>query len=538
MAKKQPQHSRFENVRLSDGFRTGNLIGKGMFAWVYNGITPSGDKVAIKVPHRLDRQAERRFHREIKVMRELPPNAHCVGYRGSGTASDGTPWLAMEFIDGFTLRSVTIKKKPISERASCALMYQLCEGFAGLHKLGLAHRDIKPDNIMITNADRQVKLMDFGLVQDSQGLLKLFEDEDIVEGQDFGDDLDEGMIAGTPEFMAPEQISDPSLDDSSRRKTDTTADVYSLGVIFYQLLTGRKPFPFDPKSKKPSGYQKEVLAYLDHRLAQEDYDLLRPAEINEELWTVIAKALSKDPKLRQGSAREMGADVEHYMTTGEGVREQDVENTVALDMAAIPELAALAKKVEEGGYGVLSQMAGALPEAPKPPPRQESAQRRQAPTKPARPSSKAAAEAAAPRQKSVRRSLSPHRGGGNQAPPRERRLSSSSNQAVPRERRLSSSSNTAAQRPQLAGLAGGGEGPHRQNSVRISQSGRAKGLTRTGSHAVAPQQDLNATGKRSPLVAQLPDKPTASKGTPWIPIVIVSALLVIVGVVAALFLMK
>lgn len=483
MAKPAAQE-RHANMQLGDGFVTKQFIGKGMFAWVYNALTPQGERVAVKIPHRLDRQAKLRFLREIKVMRELPANPHCVGYRGAGELADGTPWLAMEYVDGFTLRSVTLKEKAISERASCALMFQLCEGFAGLHRLGLAHRDIKPDNIMITNKDRQVKLMDFGLVQDSQGLLKLFEDEDIVQGSDFGIDLDDGMIAGTPEFMAPEQISDPSLDAKSKRKTDTTADVYSLAVIFYQLLTGTKPFPFLPTSRKAAAYQKEVMVYLDARLTQQDGDLKRPKEINPELWSIVDKALRRNPKARQGDARELGQDLEHYMVTGEGIREDDVEQTVALDIANIPELAALARQVDEGGYGVLTQVV--------------------VPPKPAPPAAPRSANVSEQRQGSVRRNIT------------------------------SAPAAASAPRPSIATLEPG-------SGARISSGARAKGLTRAPDpHLVSTteglDQEIVATAMRAspymPQVAQPPGKPPARM--PWVPIVIVTSLIVIAGIVAFL----
>ncbi len=353
---------RYTGVTLPGGYRVGEELGSGAFAQVYRATDSTGQPVAVKIATRVDEQATRRFYREIKVARALPPNPHCVAFRGAGETSDGRPWLAMEYVDGFTLSAVVAAGKPVPERAACALMIQLCEGFGGLHKLGLAHRDIKPDNIMITSDRRSVKLLDFGLVQDSQGLLRLFEEEDILQGRDFADDLDRGMIAGTPEYMAPEAISDPKLDDPTKQRTDTTADVYSLGVIFYQLLTGRKPFPFDTKAKDFKRYQKEVLAYLARRLKQVDEDLRRPPEINPALWTVIAKALRREPKLRQGDARVLLQDVERYAQTGAGIPEdEDVSATMAMDMSSIPGLKELQARMDEQGFGALETPEGGKP---------------------------------------------------------------------------------------------------------------------------------------------------------------------------------
>ncbi|TNF31362.1 MAG: serine/threonine protein kinase [Deltaproteobacteria bacterium] len=316
--------SRYLGARLANGMELERFLGAGKFAWVYaaGGV---GEPAAVKVLFRDDTQGERRFQREIKVMRELPPNANCVGYRGHGTLPDGAPWVAMELVDGFTLQSVLRSGRCIPERAACLLMAQICDGFRELHKLGLTHRDITPDNIMITHRGRQVKIMDFGLVQDSQGLLKLFEERDVLAGHDFSDDIDAGLIAGTPEYMAPEQITDPRR---GARRTDTTADVYALGVVFYQLLTGRQLFPFAAGSGGHTG--REGLAhYLNYRQAFHDEDLEPPANIDAELWSIVRKALGQDPSMRQRTASELADDIRFYLETGQGVLDDDLSETVS-----------------------------------------------------------------------------------------------------------------------------------------------------------------------------------------------------------------
>ncbi len=321
---------RYLGVELPGGFVPERRVGAGNFAWVFRGHGPAGEPVAIKLLHRQDHQGVRRFAREIKVCRELPPSPHTVRYIAHGEAPDGAPWFAMEFVDGLTLTELLRRRRRFAVPDAVKLMFQLCKGFAGLHRLGVAHRDIKPDNIMLTHRDEQVKIMDFGLVQDSQGLLKLFEEHDMVGGgDDFADDLDQGMLAGTPEYMAPEQISDPKLTDPAQLKTDTTADVYSLGVIFYQLLTGRKMFPLVPRAQGGSALQREVMDYLERRVAQRDADLVRPRAIEPQLWTIVAKAVRRDPKMRQGDATELARDLQTYMWTGRGIPEdEDVSPTV------------------------------------------------------------------------------------------------------------------------------------------------------------------------------------------------------------------
>lgn len=237
----------------------------------------------------------------------------------------------MDFVDGFTLGAILRQNRPVPEQATCALMVQLCDGFDGLHKLGLTHRDITPDNIMITHAERAVKLMDFGLVQDSQGLLQLYEQVDILQGDDFLDDLDAGLIAGTPEFMAPEQISDPHEKDRARQKTDTMADVFALGTIFHQLIAGQQLFPFGIGSRGAAGKQG-LINYLDYRMNFRDDSLVCPAGISPELWSIVRKSLARDPKHRQRDGAELGADIRFYLDTGQGVLEDDMSATIAQDV--------------------------------------------------------------------------------------------------------------------------------------------------------------------------------------------------------------
>lgn len=313
------------------------FVGAGKFAWVYEARARTAPnaapvRVAVKLLYRDDVQAVRRFQRETKVMRQLPAHPNCVAYKGHGT-HDKRPWVAMDFVDGFTLSAVLRSGRPIPERAACTLMAQLCDGFEGLHRLGLTHRDITPDNIMITQADRQVKLMDFGLVLDSQGLLQLYEQVDILDGKDFLDDLDAGLIAGTPEFMAPEQILDPHEKDRLRQKTDTTADVFALGTIFYQLLSGTQLFPYERGARGATGKQA-LINYLDWRVRFRDEDIPLHDAIGAELWSIVRKSLAREPKQRQRDATELGADLRFFLETGQGVLEDDLSATIAQEFDA------------------------------------------------------------------------------------------------------------------------------------------------------------------------------------------------------------
>lgn len=318
---------------LKGGYKIERFVGSGAFAYVYYATTPTGEGCAVKIQYNLVADARTRFCREIKVLRELPPNDYLVKYFSDGETEEGFPYLIMEYVDGITLKAA-LKKRPVwPESECCELIIQLCDAFGGLHQLGVVHRDVKPENIMLTK-NNQVKLMDLGLIKDAQGLCKLFESEDIMQGKDFTENLDKGVLAGTPEYMAPEQFSDPSLSDESQAKTDTWTDVYSLGLIFYEMLTGKKLFVFaPPQNGKQSDYAKALLKFLALRTNQKDEEILPPPGVNFQLWTIIARALHCDPTLRQHNASELADDIRRYMLTGEGVIEQDSDKTSAIDIS-------------------------------------------------------------------------------------------------------------------------------------------------------------------------------------------------------------
>lgn len=353
---------------LAGRYRIERFVGSGAFAYVYYATMSDGQPCAVKIQYNLASDARIRFNRETKVLREIPPNDYLVKYYSDGVTPDGFPYLVMEFVDGITLKEALRRRKvwPIGE--CCDLILQLCDAFGGLHQLGVVHRDVKPDNIMITK-NHQVKLMDLGLIKDAQGLFQLLESEDIMEGRDFADNLDKGVLAGTPEYMAPEQFSDPSLADESQAKTDTWTDVYSLGLIFYEMLVGKKLFNFSPPpNAQQNEFAKALLAFLQMRTQQRDEEIVPPPTIPFQLWTVIARALHADPTQRQRNASEFADDLRHYLTTGEGVVEHDNDKTSAIDLATFQDAlrsktpstedAALYASKQQGMQAPMSSMNG------------------------------------------------------------------------------------------------------------------------------------------------------------------------------------
>ena len=318
---------------LPGGYQIVGELDRGAFAIVYDAQTASGDEVAIKVLTGANLQAQRRFRREIKVLRELPESPYLVKFYDTGYTPGNKQYLVMEKIHGYTLARLLDGGRKLGEKQACALMAQLCEALTGLHNLGMTHCDLKPRNIMMDRRNKRARLIDFGLVRDSQGLIRLLEQEHMIAGrQEFAEDIDAGMLVGTPEFVAPEQISDARLEDAALTRTDTTADVFSLGVIFYLMLTGDVPWPFVPKSEKPKPYRKELLRYMAKRIKSEGLKLTRPDHVSEPLWSIVQKALRNEPKMRQGDAQALHLDVQRYLDMGAGIpADLDEEHTILVD---------------------------------------------------------------------------------------------------------------------------------------------------------------------------------------------------------------
>lgn len=351
----EPKH--ITNPVFPGGYRLVRMVGRGCFAEVYEAVAASGERVAIKVLTSHHPQAWKRFHREVKVLRALPANPYVVAYLDHGTLDDGSLFLVTEFVVGFTLGRLLASGRRFSEQAACALMLQLCKAFAGLHRLGVTHGDVKPNNVMLTkpptspglsssdNASKvihlaqverssvEVRLLDFGLVRDAQGLLNLLERHSLLPGRDFEEELDAGMLTGTPEYIAPEQLADARRPLGTPARTDTSADVFALGVVFYEMLAGAVPWPFvaDDADGADDKVVVKVKSYLDRRAAGQMPT--PPRGIGRALWAIIARALDPDPKLRPRDAAALAEDLQRYMEFGIGVTEQlDTQATMVAQL--------------------------------------------------------------------------------------------------------------------------------------------------------------------------------------------------------------
>ena len=204
-----------------------------------------------------------RFQREAQAMARLN-HPNIVGIHDFGINEDGQYYLVMEFVDGAGLDQV-IRDGPVPPDDALAMIPQICEALQFAHESGIVHRDIKPGNILL-NKSGQIKVADFGLA-------KMVSEENADMSL-----TSTGYILGTPDYMAPEQFEGGD-------KVDHRADLYALGTVFYQLLTGELPRgAYELPSQK--------------------------IQVDVRLDEVVIKALEREPELRYQNASEVKSDLE------------------------------------------------------------------------------------------------------------------------------------------------------------------------------------------------------------------------------------
>ena len=272
--------------RIGD-FRIVRRIGAGGMGTVYEAEQASPRRrVALKVmtPVLADEESARRFRYETEVLGRLDHPGIARIY--SAGVHEGRPWFAMELVDGADLTKYA-RSHDLGRKQRLALLEKVCEAVHEAHIRGIVHRDLKPGNILV-DRNGQPKLLDFGLAK-------------LVDGETRMQTLatQAGQLLGTVPYMAPEQVSmDPSA-------IDLRTDVYALGVVAYELLSGRHP-----------------LDLAGHSLAEallrvRDSDAPRLGTLHTQ-WrgdveTIVAKALEKEKDRRYASAGEMGADIGRYL---------------------------------------------------------------------------------------------------------------------------------------------------------------------------------------------------------------------------------
>jgi serine/threonine protein kinase len=261
------------------------FIGQGGMGAVYKARQKELDRVvALKIlPPDLgdDPAFAERFSREAKALAKLN-HPNIVAVHDSGRA-DGLFYLLMEFVDGVNLRQLMAGDR-VSPREALAIVPQICDALQFAHDQGIVHRDIKPENILLDRRGR-VKVADFGLAKIIGGESP---ENTPATGVAYGASLHTEMskVMGTPQYMSPEQINAPG-------KVDHRADIYALGVVFYQMLTGELP----GKQLQPPSTKVQIDVRLD---------------------AVVLRALEKKPELRYQQVSDVKTMVETIASTRSG----------------------------------------------------------------------------------------------------------------------------------------------------------------------------------------------------------------------------
>src|SRR5213596_2151749 len=240
-----------------------------------------GRRVAIKIlnsRHGNDDQFIERFRREAKNAAALNhPNIVSIYDRGN---AEDTYYIAMEFLDGRPLKELIVSRGAAPINVAIEYARQILSALRFAHRHGIVHRDIKPHNVLVDSEGR-VKVTDFGIARAGTSQM-----------------TEAGSIIGTAQYLSPEQAKGAPVDQ--------TSDLYSVGVVLYELLTGVVPFSGDTP----------VEIAMKHLSAVPEPPSAKRAEIPRDLDLVVLRALGKDPAERYQSAEEMDADLARVQNGG------------------------------------------------------------------------------------------------------------------------------------------------------------------------------------------------------------------------------
>jgi serine/threonine protein kinase len=267
---------------LDGTYRLDQLIGEGGMGAVFRGrhVIMMRD-VAIKVLHpdfNRDPELVRRFDREAQSAARLD-HPNCIHVSAYGTTEDGMRYLVMQLLEGVELADLLTE--PTAPKRVVEWSIQILRGLEHAHSQGVIHRDLKPQNVFLTrdaHGNQLLKLVDFGIAK--------------LVGSDAGDPLTRaGMVFGTPQYMSPEQALGVEI--------DPRADLYAVGILMFQMLTGRLPFNHE-----------DAIALIRMQVSTEPPQL--PDNVPQELAAIVYRLLAKQREQRFPDARTVRAALERY----------------------------------------------------------------------------------------------------------------------------------------------------------------------------------------------------------------------------------
>lgn len=281
---------------LNQRYRLNDLVGAGGMAAVYRGEDLLLERpVAVKFlrePYTSDPSARRRFLQEARAAAKLDhPNV--VHIYDVGQDEGDHPYIVMDLMEGENLKALIRREGPLTVPHALTLARQVCAGVGQAHRAGIVHCDLKPQNILVTDG-RRIKVTDFGIAR------AVRQDAERPDGEAMSSSGSERVVWGSPHYLSPEQ--------GLGRTPTPASDVYSIGVILYEMLAGVPPFhDSDPTSLIKMHVRQDPTAVSS----------LNP-QVPPGLNRLVLKVLAKDPAARFQDADAFGAAIDEYVRQGQG----------------------------------------------------------------------------------------------------------------------------------------------------------------------------------------------------------------------------
>jgi serine/threonine-protein kinase len=267
-----------------DHYRLDAVVGRGGMSTLFRATDlHTGRQVAVKVPHpemEADPVLVERFRREEEIGQQLDHPGVVKTYDGEERSRR---YMVIEWVEGRLLRAILNEKRKLPVERAVHFALEMCDALDTMHKHGVVHRDLKPENVMV-GAEDHIKLIDFGIA--------MKEDARRITHATITPAL------GTPDYISPEQVKG--------QRGDQRSDIYALGAVLYEMLTGQPPFT----GPNPLAVMNERMLH-DPEPARE----LNP-EIPPALEEILFRALERDPRHRYSTAHEMAWDLEHQDQVG------------------------------------------------------------------------------------------------------------------------------------------------------------------------------------------------------------------------------